>query len=117
MLGTCLPNENAEGRAGTRAPAGRVAGRRGESLEGRQGVVGQRGRGCLVNPLSRAGALMCKPCTQPMAGALHATSSMDSEQSDQQLIERLRRAAHACEATGEMWGHAWARWLRTLIVL
>jgi hypothetical protein len=60
---------------------------------------------------------MCKPCTQPMAGALHATSSMTSGQSDQQLIERLHRAAHACEATGELWGRAWARWLRTLIVL
>lgn len=60
---------------------------------------------------------MRKPCIQPMAGALHATNSMTSGQSDQELIERLYRAAHAWEATGELWGRAWARWLRTLIVL
>ena len=42
---------------------------------------------------------------------------MTSGQSDQQLIERLRRTAHTCEATGELWGRAWARWLRTLAVL
>ena len=51
------------------------------------------------------------------AGALHATSSMTSGQSDQDLIERLHRAAHACEATGDLWGRAWARWLRTLAAL
>lgn len=62
-----------------------------------------------------------KPCTQPMASALHAKRSMASgdrdQQTDQQIIERLRRAAHACEATGEEWGRAWARWLRTLLAL
>ena len=64
---------------------------------------------------------MCKPCVQPMAAALHATSSMASgdrdQQTDQQLIERLHRAAHDYEATGELCGHAWARWLRTLAAL
>jgi hypothetical protein len=64
-----------------------------------------------------ARAVMRKPCIQPMAGALHASSSMDSEPSDQELIDRLRRSAHACEATGELWGQAWARWLRTMIIL
>jgi hypothetical protein len=39
------------------------------------------------------------------------------QQADQQLIGRLHRAAHDCEATGEPWGHTWATWLRTLIVL
>lgn len=60
---------------------------------------------------------MCKPCTQSMAGALHLEGSMTSGQSDQQLLERLHRAAHACEATGKPWGRAWATWLRTLAVL
>lgn len=64
---------------------------------------------------------MCKPCAQPMADALHTKRSMASgdrdQQTDQQLIERLRRTAHACDATGELWGRAWARWLRTLAVL
>ncbi len=60
---------------------------------------------------------MRKPCVQPMAGTLHAESSMTSEPSDQQLIERLHRAAHASEATGELSGRAWARWLRTLATL
>jgi hypothetical protein len=55
-----------------------------------------------------------------MASPLHAKRSMASgedQQTDQQLIERLYRAAHACEGTGELWGRAWARWLRTLIAL
>jgi hypothetical protein len=59
-----------------------------------------------------------KPCTSD-GQRLAAESSMASgeQPTDQQLIERLHRAAHACEGTGELWGRAWARWLRTLIVL
>ena len=42
---------------------------------------------------------------------------MTSGPSDQELLERLHRAALTCEATGEPCGRAWARWLRTLAVL
>jgi hypothetical protein len=52
-----------------------------------------------------------------MANGLHVEGIMASEQSDEQLIERLRRTAHVCEATGEEWGRAWAKWLRTMVVL
>ena len=56
-------------------------------------------------------------CAEPLAGPLHVQSRMTREERQRQIVERLHRTAHACEATGELWGRAWATWLRTLLAL
>jgi hypothetical protein len=42
---------------------------------------------------------------------------MTRAEREQQIVERLHRTARGCEATGELWGQAWATWLRTLLEL